>query len=299
MRLPFAIRNTFLTIYMGASELNYTNQINRLIKEIADLRKTEARETKKEADIHARINRANQAASRANSVTTLENELKKIERSTAELATVQKKRAEISGKIATKSRSLNSYQERQAREDERERKKISDEQKRLIREREDHERKITSEIRGRAVTSRITTTSTEPDQANYGFFISHAGEDKDTFVRGLADALQARGASVWYDELTLKVGDSLRREIDRGLANSRFGVVVLSRHFFNKEWPQRELNGLLSLEGEGAARILPVWHEISKDEVAQFSPMLADIVALNTSLKTTDEIADDLYASID
>ena len=299
MRLPYAIRNTFLTIYMGASELNYTNQINRLIKEIADLRKAEAKETKKEADIHAGINRANQAASRANSASTLQNELKKIERSTAELATVQKKRAEISGKIAAKSKNLSSNQERQAREDERERKRISDEQKRLIREREDHERNISSEIRRRADTSRIRTASPEPQQASFDFFISHAGEDKDTFVRGLAEALQSRGARVWYDEFTLKVGDSLRREIDRGLANSRFGVVVLSRHFFIKEWPQRELDGLWSLEVDGAARILPVWHEISKDEVARYSPMLADKIALNTSLKTTDEIADELYKLIE
>ena len=277
--------------------MNYTNQINRLIKEIADLRKAETKETKKEADIHAGINRANQAASRANSASTIQSELKKVERATSQLATVQKKRAEILRKIADKSKSLSSYEARQAREDEKERKRISGAQKQLIHEPEDNERKISSEIRRRAETSRITTT--EPVQANYDFFISHASEDKDTFVRGLAEALQAKGASVWYDEFTLKVGDSLRREIDRGLANSRFGVVVLSRHFFSNEWPQRELNGLLSLEGEGAARILPVWHEISKDEVAQFSPMLADIVALNTSLKTTDEIADDLYASID
>ena len=278
--------------------MNYTNQINRLIKEIADLRKAEAKETKKEADIHARINRANEAASRANSASTLQNELKKTERSTAELANVQKKRAEISGKIAAKSKDLSSNQERQAREDEKERKRISDEQKRLIREREDHERKIASQIGRRAETSRITTTYTEPDQANYDFFISHASEDKETFVRGLAEVLQARGASVWYDEFSLTVGDSLRREIDRGLATSRFGIVVLSRHFFIKEWPQRELDGLWPLEVDGVARILPVWHEISKDEVTRHSPMLADKIALNTSLMSTGEIADRLYALI-
>ena len=279
--------------------MNYTSQINRLTKEIADLRKNEARETKKEADIQTRINRANDAAGRANSASVLKNELKKIERSTAELATVQKKRAEISGKIAAKSKSLSSFQERQGREDEKERKKISDEQKRLIREREEHERKITSEIQRRADAWPVHTGSTEAHQINYDFFISHASEDKDTFVRGLAEELRARGASVWFDEFTLKVGDSLRREIDRGLANSHFGVVVLSRHFFSKEWPQRELDGLWSLEVEGNARILPIWHEISKDEVTRHSPMLADKFALNTSVMGTDEIADRLYALID
>lgn len=278
--------------------MNYTSQIDRLTKEIADLRRTEAGETKKEADIQARINRANAAAARATGFSTVQNELKKTERAGKDLAAVQKKRAEIAGKIASKSKSLSSFQQRQAREDERERKKISDEQKRLIREREEHERKITSEIQGRGETWRIRPDATETQQISYDFFISHASEDKDTFVRGMAEALRARGATVWYDEFTLKVGDSLRREIDRGLANSRFGVVVLSKHFFSKEWPQRELDGLWSLEVEGAARILPAWHEISKDEVARYSPMLADKIALNTSVMGTDEIADRLYGLI-
>jgi len=66
-------------------------------------------------------------------------------------------------------------------------------------------------------------------------FISHASEDKETFARALADALCARGFRIWYDEFTLTVGDSLRRSIDRGLAHSRFGVVILSPNFFAKE----------------------------------------------------------------
>ena len=104
---------------------------------------------------------------------------------------------------------------------------------------------------------------------------------------------------MWYDESTLRVGDSLREKIDQGLANSRFGVVVLSRHFFGKEWPKKELNGLFSREEEGDTRILPIWHEISKDEVVRHSPMLADKVALNTSLKSTDEIATELYKMLE
>ena len=216
--------------------MNYVNQINRLIKEFADLRRTEAQETKRESDIRAKINRANETAIRASSISTLQSELKKVERATNELATVQKKRAEILRKIADKSKSLSSYEEHQAREDEKERKRISGEQKRLIREREDIERKISSEIeiRRRADTSRIPTASTEAQQVSYAFFISHAGEDKGSFVRGLAEALQARGARVWYDEFTLKVGDSLRREIDRGLANSSFRRCRIVETFFQQ-----------------------------------------------------------------
>jgi hypothetical protein len=47
-----------------------------------------------------------------------------------------------------------------------------------------------------------------------------------------------------FDEFTLSVGDRLRRSIDRGLANCRYGIVILSPMFFGKEWPQRELDGL-------------------------------------------------------
>ena len=73
-------------------------------------------------------------------------------------------------------------------------------------------------------------------------FISHASEDKRTFVRPLAHALKGRGLQIWYDEFSLKLGDSLRRSIDRGLAECSAGVVVLSPSFFAKEWPQRELD---------------------------------------------------------
>jgi len=74
-----------------------------------------------------------------------------------------------------------------------------------------------------------------------------------------------------------RAGDSLRRTIDRGLGSSRFGVVVLSDSFFQKEWPNRELDGLVALETSGEMRILPIWHKVSKDEVARYSAPLAEL----------------------
>ena len=87
-------------------------------------------------------------------------------------------------------------------------------------------------------------------------FISHAAEDKDAVARPLADALSRAGCRVWYDELTLSVGDSLSRSIDRGLAESRYGIVVLSPHFLAKEWPRRELDGLTVREVSSGKVIL-------------------------------------------
>ncbi len=113
-------------------------------------------------------------------------------------------------------------------------------------------------------------------------FISHASEDKDAIARPLAEALQKRGFRVWYDEFTLKLGDSLRRTIDRGLRESTYGIVILSKAFFAKEWPQKELDGLFTREKDGKKVILPIWHHLTKEEVETHSPMLAGKLAAKT-----------------
>lgn len=137
-----------------------------------------------------------------------------------------------------------------------------------------------------------------PDRA-YDVFISHAGEDKPEVVRPLAKALRELGLAVWYDEFELTIGDSLRRNIDRGLVASRFGVVVLSPSFFEKGWPNYELDGLVTREVSGGRQlILPVWHNVSRSDVAGYSPSLADKVARSTSDRTIDEIAAEIAAVV-
>lgn len=128
----------------------------------------------------------------------------------------------------------------------------------------------------------------------YDVFISHASEDKDDVVRPLANALIERGLKVWYDEFELKIGDSLRRKIDRGLANSRFGIVVLSSSFIKKGWTNYELDGIITKANTGEQVLLPIWHGITKREVMDFSPSLADKVARNTATNTVEEIADEI-----
>jgi len=134
---------------------------------------------------------------------------------------------------------------------------------------------------------------------NYDAFISHASEDKDTFVKPLVEALQSNGYKVWHDEFTLKVGDSLRRSIDNGLINSRYGIVVLSSAFFAKNWTQYELDGLVTREMEGHKVILPIWHLVTKDQVQNYSPTLADKKAINSSLSTISEIITQLAEVLD
>ena len=68
----------------------------------------------------------------------------------------------------------------------------------------------------------------------WDLFISHASEDKADVVIPLAHALELGGLRVWLDRQQLTIGDTLRQKIDEGLAQSRFGAVVLSEHFFRK-----------------------------------------------------------------
>jgi hypothetical protein len=135
---------------------------------------------------------------------------------------------------------------------------------------------------------------TEPDDIGYDAFISHASEDKVEFVRPLANTLGKMGFRVWYDEFELRTGDSLRQSIDQGLVNSRFGIVVLSPAFFAKNWTKYEMNGLVAREIEGRNVILPIWHNITKEDILQISPSLADKVAVLTKGRTPRAVAREL-----
>ncbi len=143
----------------------------------------------------------------------------------------------------------------------------------------------------RNVEPDLAPTVDTPDGRTFDVFISHASEDKADVVRPLVTALQGAGLSVWYDEFELRIGDSLRRKIDKGLASSRFGVVVLSQAFFGRGWPEYELDGLVTRAVSGDQILLPVWHNVSKREVMGYSPSLADRLARSTATHTVEEIA--------
>lgn len=132
----------------------------------------------------------------------------------------------------------------------------------------------------------------------YDLFISHASEDKIDFVKPLAEQLDMLGVKVWYDEFALEIGDSLRKSIDEGLSNSKYGLVILSSHFFNKNWTQYELNGLNAKEMSGKKTILPIWHKVTLDEVRKYSPTLSDKIALNSSLLSIESIASKIRYAI-
>lgn len=121
------------------------------------------------------------------------------------------------------------------------------------------------------------------NEKKYDIFISHASEDKDAIVRPLATILERLTVRVWYDEFSLQLGDSLTASIDKGLQESRYGLVVLSKAFLSKRWPEYEYRSLMTREIDGERAILPLWYDVTKEDVKNFSLYLADIKALSIS----------------
>lgn len=140
--------------------------------------------------------------------------------------------------------------------------------------------------------SKLSTPSVAPvvqpqiasdESQEWDVFISHATEDKEEVAEPLSRALMKEGVSVWYDRFTLTVGDSLMSSIDFGLRKSKFGIVVLSQAFFKKDWPKRELHALAQKQSASQKVILPIWHDVTVEEVRDHFLLLADVVALKWS----------------
>lgn len=270
------------------------NEVARVAKEIAGLKKQDASESKKEAANAKSIDQATRSLNSARNESSARSYSTKLIRLSSEAAKISEKRANLAKKLAEKTSKLHSAEQSLAKEGERERKKVTDAEKNREREQLSHQRAVSRELaRQRDLSVPVKLTGSAKHK-RYDAFISHASEDKDDFVRPLAEALVQAGFEIWFDEMTLTVGDSLRENIDKGLAASRYGIVVFSSAFFAKNWTKYELNGLVAKEMEGEKVVLPIWHKLSKQEVLAKSPSLADKLAINTSLSTIDEVVTQL-----
>lgn len=136
------------------------------------------------------------------------------------------------------------------------------------------------------------------EEYRYDVFLSHASEDKDDIARPLALALRRRGLRVWYDEFELRIGDNLIAKLNAGINASRFGILVLSKDFFGKDWTEYELNTLESLAVTEDYILFPIWHNISVEELKAYRASLANIFARSTATHTIEEIAIEIHEII-
>jgi hypothetical protein len=272
--------------YIARQIASVDREINTIEKSIHTIDSNISRKSKEANGILTKISREKDLKK----VITYQKDLTK---KNEEISKLEKDKSTKSKSLADKQKKKLELQSKLNKEEQKEREKIKKEQKEML----TLQQQITREMEKQKMQSLHSFDVLKPqpiDQTNYDVFVSHASEDKDDFVRDFVKCLKQNGLKVWYDEFTLRVGDSLRRSIDNGLKNSRYGIVVLSEAFFSKEWPQRELDGLFAREVNGEKVILPIWHKISKNEVMKFSPIIADMLALNTASFTIEEIAKEI-----
>lgn len=267
----------------------YQNQLNSLDKDIADLEKKRAEEDKKAALNESKASKV--TISKSASQATVKSKTRQISQYQDTAIKARAKSAEYSKKIGDRRKKRNEVSQKLQKAEHDLKNKEKKETQEIQRMYEDR----IKELEGATISKVELINKTMSGEREYDVFISHAFEDKDSFVNELVNELINKGVSVWYDDKDTVWGSSLREEIDRGLRLSKYGIVVLSPSYIadGKYWTKQELNGLFQMESIESGRILPIWHQLTKKEVANYSPMIADRKAMTTAILTPREIAEE------
>lgn len=271
----------------------YQRTVNNLDKEIANLEKKKAAADKKAASEAKKA--AGISISKNASDATRRSKMRQIDGHTASSRKAEAESADLQKKIADKRAKRNDAYQKLQKEQDRENKR---EQKSIRRMQQSYER-IIAEMEDELLPQHLSGQCEQSecnDVPEYDVFVSHAWEDKESFVDEFVQALKDRDLQVWYDTTKMKWGDSMRAKIDEGLRHSRFGVAILSPDYISegKYWTKAELDGLFQLESINGKMLLPIWHNLTKKQVMDYSPIIAGKLAMNTASLTPDEIADKL-----
>src|SRR5665213_2632136 len=121
-------------------------------------------------------------------------------------------------------------------------------------------------------------------------FLCHAWDDRNGSAQELHDLLEARGVRVWFSEKDLGLGVPMMRAIDKGLVNSRVGIVLVTpamlRRLPAEGVADKELSALLRRE-----RLVPVVHGTTYEELEKVSLLLASRAGLSTAEESMAEVA--------
>jgi hypothetical protein len=121
-------------------------------------------------------------------------------------------------------------------------------------------------------------------------FLCHAWGDRQSVAKELHDLLETRGVRVWFSEKDIGLGEPFMRSIDKGLANSRVGIVLVTPAMLSAlprgGVADRELSALLAGE-----RLVPIVHQTTYDALREVSPLLASRNGLSTAEDTMEGVA--------
>lgn len=150
-----------------------------------------------------------------------------------------------------------------------------------------------AEVRGLTPIRRSVEKRQHEDDCR-DVFLCHAWDDRNTVAKELHDALESVGVSVWFSEKDVDLGSSLLREIDKGLAKSKVGIVLVTPALLsrlrNEGIADKELSALLARE-----LLVPIIHKTSYDALREVSPLLASRTGLNIDEDSMGIVASKLF----
>lgn len=274
----------------------YQREVNSLDKDLADLEKKKAAADSKYADLQSKITSASASIKRTSSASTVKSKLHQIESWSKDADKKAKESADLGKKIADKRKKRNdAYGKLQKAEMQENKKRDSD----IKNMRQMYEARIEELTKATVVPVVLHNGNSASDSGEtYDVFISHAWEDKEGFVDEFVVELEKLGIKVWYDRQRIKWGDSMRARIDEGLKKSKFGIAVISPDYIadGKYWTKAELDGLFQLESVNGKMLLPIWHNITKQQVMNYSSIIASRLAMTTASMTAEEIAKEMQS---
>lgn len=286
-------------------------ELNRIDKDIADQEKKKAGFDKKASDLENKIIDTQKSIKSTTSSSMVSSKRRQIEGYGKDKAKAVQDSANCTDKISKLREKRNSknqqYQKALADEQKASAKKQSQQMKSIQDKYESRIRDLETQLSA-SVTSAVNNMSEEnfasDGEESYDVFISHASEDKEDFVDELVDEMRKLDIKVWYDTTAIKWGDSIRAKIDEGLRKSKFGIAVLSPAYIaeGKYWTKAELDALFQNDSAYGKRLLPIWYNLTYDDLMNYSPMLAGRKGLQSKYVTTAgmaqqfrELLDDIY----
>lgn len=276
----------------------YQRNVNKLDVEIENLEKKKFEFDRKVSNTQSKISSIERSITKRTSSTMLNSKIRQIDSLKRNIVRYSKNSADLNKKIVDKRKRRNEQYLKLQHEENVIRKK----QEREFRDmKNDYEKRIAESTKIPDILNKQVEINEDQNIEKYDVFVSHAWEDKESFVDEFVNCLRKLDLKVWYDKSEISWGDSMRKRIDEGLRKSTFGVAVLTPNYIadEKYWTKSELDGLFQLESINGKTLLPIWHNLTKKEVMDYSPIIASKLAMNTAMMTPKEIAEELKKLVD
>lgn len=146
----------------------------------------------------------------------------------------------------------------------------------------------------RALADRVHNAVAVLDPREYDSFLSYARIDGAEVAKELRSALESLGVAVWFDEVAIVPGRSQSLQMDAGLRKARSGIALLTPAYLaGRFWTERELGALL-----GKDTLIPVLHNVTFDDVRQYSGILPDLAGFTTAHDAVSDIAEKIAAAV-